>query len=341
MGDCAFSPSMLEQARGARILVTITVHFNPTRLEFLAEVLRSLASFPVAAMDVILVTNTFDDEELGLLRRLCDEVFPDGNTSIRSHGDLAHPFDLTWCHKAVIAKEFVTDNNDKYTHFIYLEDDIRLNFINFCYFVDFRARLPDQGILPSFLRVEYSTALNGFVSTDMVAPVNVNDQPHIDFGETWLVNPPNPYIACFILDTRLAAEYVRTRSFERGKSRAVSDMDVRERAAMGLCHENVPAPFQSRYVIPISKATGMALNCAWISHLPNNYAHDANISFGKIRMASLFVTTLGTAASVEAPTVVTGPENRGYGARGKVQRKGRNISNKVIEGLRWRLGLRR
>ena len=337
MGNHGFNSSVLEQARGARILVAITVHFNPTRMGFLAEVLRSLANFPVAAMDVVLITNTFGEVELELLRRLCDEIFPDRNTSIRSHGDLAHPFDLTWCHKAIIAKEFAGENDGKYTHFIYLEDDIRLDFANFCYFVDFRERLNGAGVLPSFLRVEYSAALNGFVSTDMVAPVNVIEQPHIDIGETVLVNPPNPYTACFILDTRLAGEYVLTRSFERGKSRAVSDMDVRERAAMGLCHENVPKSFQSRYVVPFSKTAGMALNCAWISHLPNNYANDPNIGFGKIRMDSLFVTT----SRDHTAAVTEGPGRRTDEAEGQIARRGRNIANKVIEGLRWRLGFKR
>ena len=37
-----------ERARAARILGAVTFHFNAARLGFLAEVLRSLAEFPVA-----------------------------------------------------------------------------------------------------------------------------------------------------------------------------------------------------------------------------------------------------------------------------------------------------
>jgi hypothetical protein len=45
------SPAPLsERARAARLLVAITVHFDPARLRFLAEILRSLAEFPVAAL---------------------------------------------------------------------------------------------------------------------------------------------------------------------------------------------------------------------------------------------------------------------------------------------------
>ena len=122
---------------------------------------------------------------------------------------------------------------------MYLEDDIRLSFVNFCYFLEYREVLRDTGLLPSFVRVEYCQALNGFVSSDNETPVDVSTRPRIDHGDIVLVNPPLPYTACYILDTTLAREFLRTRSFNRERSRAVTDMFVRERAAMGLCFENV------------------------------------------------------------------------------------------------------
>ena len=73
------------------------------------------------------------------------------------------------------------------------------------------------------------------------------------------------------------------------KIKVVSIAQVRERAAMGLCFENIPVFFQSRYVVPVSTKTGIAPNYTWISHLPNNYANNPSIPFGKIRMNSLFV----------------------------------------------------
>ena len=72
-------------AHDARILVAITVHFNAARLHYLAEVLRSLAEYPVAAMHVILVTNTVRDDELTVLRGLCDEILVGKTASVRSY----------------------------------------------------------------------------------------------------------------------------------------------------------------------------------------------------------------------------------------------------------------
>ena len=331
-------PPALAQAREARILVAITMHFNAARLEYLAEVMRSLGEFPVAAMHVILVTNTVQEQEQALLQRLCDEIFPHGNASIRGFEYLAHPHYLTWRHREIIANEFLRDNEGRYTHFIYLEDDIRLSFVNFEYFVEFREKLRDAGLLPSFLRVEYNRVLNGFVGSDNKTPVDVSRQARIDVDGVVMTNNPFPYNPCYILDIELAAEFARTRSFGRERSRSATDMDVRERAAMGLCYENVPAPFQSRYVVPISKTTGLTLNRAWVSHLPNNYANDPKSDFGKVRMDALF-ENVGEAIAKGSGV----PE-----AKKKIKRKRWSnidfylvLPNKIIEGLRWRLGYKR
>jgi hypothetical protein len=277
-----------ERARAARILGAVTFHFNAARLGYLAEVLRSLAEFTVADMDVIIVTNTFGQEELALLRRLTAEILTGKSASIRSFGDLPNPWDLTWCHKPIIANEFVEGNHGRYTHFIYLEGDIRLSFVNFCYFVDFREILRAFGLLPAFVRVEYSATLVGFTTSDVFWPVYVPVQSHLRLGDTVLVNMPNPYNPFFILDVELAAEYVRSRSFDHEGSLEVCSWAVADRSAMGLCFENVPPPFQSRYVVPVSLQTAAVPAFAWVWHLPNNYADNPHSPLGKVRMDELF-----------------------------------------------------
>ncbi|MGX7874082.1 hypothetical protein ACVDG5_016200 [Mesorhizobium sp. ORM6] len=278
-----------ERAQTARILCAITFHFDRNRLGYLAEVLRSLAEYPVTAMDVIIITNTLNKDELGLLNRLCRETLTRNGHVVRSHGDLTDRWDLTWCHKSIIASEFVQENHGRYTHFIYLESDIRLSFLNFCYFVEFREALRGLGLLPSFIRVEYSTALGGFTSSDVFWPVYVPVQSHVLLGDMALVNMPNPYNPLFILDLELGAEYVQSPSFDRQASGTVCPWGAAERAAMGLCLENVPAPFQSRYVMPIYRKTDTVPAFAWIWHMPNNYADNPRSALGKVRMDRMFV----------------------------------------------------
>ncbi len=280
---------MQQRGTAARILVAITFYFDAGRLGFLAEVLRAFAEYPVARLNVVIVTNTLRQEQLALLRRLCAEILSsDRSASVRSYGDLSNPWDLTWCHKPIIESEFVNGNHGRYTHFIYLESDIRLSFVNFCYFLEFRERLSSFGLLPAFVRVEYSSARHGFVSSDVFWPVYVPAQSYIGLGDTALVNMPNPYNPFFILDVELAKEYVGSRSFDHKASLEMAPWAVADRSAMGLCFENVPPRFQSRYLVPVSRRTGMVPAFAWAWHLPNNYADNPNSVLGKIRMDEMF-----------------------------------------------------
>lgn len=280
--------SLFERVLSARILVCITFFYREPRLCFLAEVLRSLSEFPVAAMDVIILTNTCREEDLKVIRRLCGEILADDKYQIQSFGDLQDPRDLTWQHKEIIAAEFGQTSENRYTHFIYLEDDIRLSITNFLYFVAFRDKLRATGLLPAFVRTEYNTAMGGLVAADAFWSIYVPAQTYLHLGTAVYVNMPNPYNPCFILDSELAAEYVGTRSFDCEGSRAVCSWDVTERAAMGLCLENVPAPFQSRYVVPVLIPSNIIPAYARIAHLANNYADNPESPLGKVRIDELF-----------------------------------------------------
>jgi hypothetical protein len=277
----------IEEAREKRLLVAITFHYDAARLSYLAGVMHALSEFAVADLDVIIVTNTFFEEHVAVLRRLCAEVLPHRSAVVRSYGNLAHPFDLSWCHKAIITHDFIVGTSAPYSHFVYLEDDIQITFANFCYFLEFRQRLRPFGLLPSFLRMEFSSAFGGFVASDAFWPIYVPVQPHILLGDVVCVNVPNPYNPCFVLDTELAKEYMQSKSFDRERSEAVCRWGTRERAAMGLCLENVPPQFQTRYVVPVSRATDMVPAFARIWHLPNNYANDPQLALGKIRLDQL------------------------------------------------------
>jgi hypothetical protein len=274
--------------RSVQILCAITFHFDVLRLVFLGDVLRSLAEFPTRSLDVFILTNTEDEDELRMLEHLCQVTLPGAFVSIQSERDLETRFELTWRHKRLIVEQFLAPGND-YTHFIYLEGDIRLSIVNFCYFIEAREKLRDFGLIPAFVRVEYGDHLNSFTCSDSFWPIYVPVQPKIVLEDDVYLNMPNPYNPLYILDRELALEYIGSRSFDRERSRDVSSWGIAERAAMGLCLENVPAGFNSRYVVPVSRKTCMAYPQALISHLPNNYANNPRSPLAKVTLDNLFV----------------------------------------------------
>jgi hypothetical protein len=287
-------------AAEARLLIAIAFHFVPGRLVYLDQVLRSLAAFPVPKRDIVLFTNTTDPAQQETIRQVLRKAgLVDGHDAkLVVEAALPHPYHLTWGHKRLIAGAFLAPDSP-YSHFVYLEDDEQLTFENFVYFLAAREILrPFDNLVPAFLRAEWSAQQECFVNTDNVAPILLAQRPFISGGDCALVAADNPYCGGFILDQDLAREYVHSRSFDLKRSRVISPEGVRERAAMGLTYENPPAPFVCRVVVPVSISSGLAPPCAWLAHLPNNYAQNPSDLHGKIPMTGLFVGPLDAAKEV-------------------------------------------
>ena len=275
-------------ALDAKILVSVTFHYVGARLAFLEEVLRELSQFGVAQLDVIVITNTHQPGEIDTLSELCNQFSSEQkcfsayvNTSI-----MTHPFLLTWCHKKLIREVFLASPNT-YTHFVYLEDDIRFSCNNFEYFCAFREPLEGYGLIPSFVRVERSEALGCYVSTDNTQPASLVDRRKVLIQPYEFINLPSSYNGMFVLDRELAAEYVQSRSFDADDSVAMSSWSIRERAAMGLTFEAVPDGFAARCVVPVSTGDHLIPSCSFVYHLPNNYAEDPMTPFGKLPIAQM------------------------------------------------------
>jgi SEC-C motif len=286
----------LAAAKNASPMVAITFHFVADRLHYLDEVIGALAGYPVSKRKIVVVTNTTEKAEQDSLWHLFGKhkLAADREARLAVVADLPHPYLLTWAHKRLITDEFLAFEGE-YTHFAYIEDDERLSFENFAYFLAAREMLRDAKLLPGFLRTEWSTKRQLYVNQDNIEPIVVADRPFVCRGDYILIEPPNPYCGAFILDRELALEYVRSRSFDPYLCSSVIPIPVfggvRERAAMGLTFEAPPRPFVSRVVVPVSLRTRTAPSCALLPHLPNNYADVATTLHGKIDMNELFKFT--------------------------------------------------
>ena len=279
-----------------RILAAVTFHFHELRLQYLFQVVRALSEYPVEVLDVVIITNVDHQERLKQISDLCAPLFKPfplrenskKSFSIESFPKLVHPYFLAWSHKHLIADKFV-NRESTYTHFIYVEDDILVSFDNFCYFTHFRKLLTGQGLIPSFQRIEYNKADNRLYLVDQKGASDFRSRKRVNVGGYAFVNLDHPYNAMFILDRHLALEYVETASFDREGSKIVQpNWDIRERAAMGLCFENPPQGFVSRYVSPVNPDTLMTPYWSWVYHITNNYTQNCRTPFGKTRTDQLF-----------------------------------------------------
>jgi len=268
-------------------MVALPFHYVASRLCYLDEVLGALASYPVSERNIVVFTNTTERSEQDSVRTLLEKhkLIEARDAHLMIATNLPDPYLLTWAHKKLITDEFL---NGRYTHFVYIEDDERLTFENFAYFLAGREMLRSAKLLPGFLRTEWSAARRLYVNQDNIQPVVVAERPFVRCGDYIFVECRNPYCGAFILDRELALEYASSPSFDPDRSRLVSPWGIRERAAMGLTFEAPPPPFSFRVVVPVSINARTAPTCAWLAHLPSNYADVMTTAHGKIAMTDLF-----------------------------------------------------
>jgi hypothetical protein len=280
--------NVLAKSTSHKILVSICFHFRASRMKYLLQIIKNYLAFPVAKLDVLIHTNASEDNLKVLQDAVRQGLSCEGESrvSIKPVTELEDPWMLTWAHK-IDFKELFLDR-DEYTHYIYSEDDLALNFANFQYFVRYREVLKNLGLVPAFCVTEYGE--DGVVyATEQPYKIDLSLNRSVRVGDFNFINHDNPYNPFYILDKEMAQIYFSSDSFDIEKSKSKCVWGIPERAAMGLCYENIPEGFASTYVIPLDRERKTIPSFAMVEHLPNKYVNEKNTAFSKIALYDLFI----------------------------------------------------
>ena len=202
-----------------------------------------------------------------------------------------HGFYLTWGHIPVLRRAAQTK---RFSHLLYLEDDMRFTDQHLRYWCRYRKPLAQVGLLPGFVRFEWYEGEKYLV--DVSTPINPAQRCHAiptHDGElcSHVVALDNPYQAMYLLDRALSSEHFRfSRSRSPARSRASSTWNVREHAAAGPIFDDVPAGLRSRNVVPV-RTSGSSQQLdpgCLIEHLAGTYTRDPTSRFGTLPVDKLF-----------------------------------------------------
>jgi len=204
-----------------------------------------------------------------------------------------HGYYLTWGHIPVLRRAARTD---RFSHLIYLEDDMRFTEQHLNYWCRYRAPLKQVGLLPGFVRFEWHEKEKYLV--DVSTPLDPARcrraiPTHGDLC-SHAVALHNPYQAMYLLDRALIGEHFRfSRSRSPLRSRASSTWNIRERAAAGPIFDDVPAGLRSRNVVPVrTNGSSQRLDpCCLIEHVAGTYTDDSTSQFGTLKVDNLFTVT--------------------------------------------------
>lgn len=200
-------------------------------------------------------------------------------------------FYLTWAHKAVLRRMF---RDPALTLMIYLEDDIKFTDESLDYWCRYRQPLAEIGLLPGFVRYEERGGVRYVV--DQVRRQVIRQEVRLRGmdGEPTFAELDNPYQGMYVLDRPLAERHLGY-SPHRGPARSTLGSGVywlvRERAAWGPMHDDVPAGFRSRNVVPIrtaGRASPRLDPMCLLEHMGRTYVDQADSRFGNFRLENLF-----------------------------------------------------
>ncbi len=183
-----------------------------------------------------------------------------------------NPWNLLWEHKESL-RELAKEKVDFKRLVLIMENDVSLRIESLSYWLQERERLRDSGLVPSFLRLEYSKALNDWICIDLhnlksdtgrARRLVINDREYLQI--------PSLYSGITVLDQELLDEYVSSQAIDKNGSSTLIWWDLGARASMGIQFINIPEGFADRHVIGLDSRTQSASLGSLLHHLPNLYS---------------------------------------------------------------------
>jgi hypothetical protein len=291
-------------------LVACTAHVDPTKLHFLQRQLQSLKDLGIC-VHAHVITNLQNEADLNRIRGHFPAQTELFTATVYNEGChlLKSAWLLTWVHKKIMLERF---QDESYTHFLNIEDDMDFTKSNLDYWLKYRPVLKSTGLFPSFIRIEQDHFTHEFYHADSLEgdSFELDALPKVKISEDYaFVNLPRPYQAMFLYDRELMEEHIQSDTFHLEKH--IPDWEERikfvewpvgltERACFAISEQNVPSQFFSRNCVPVYLKYGLIDPCAFVHHLPDKYINDKKSKLAKTRIVDLFKTNRGKTRSVSS-----------------------------------------
>ena len=257
---------------------------NQQKVKQLADLILGLSRINVKRLEISVFTNLRNYEELNPIFKPIESRLRGGghwNINLVSTEEMTikgvyNPWLLTWSHKHKLKQDVLKSKKDSL--FLYLEDDAIFLQDNLEYFLEFRPKLQKIGLIPGFLRAEFSPIHITWTNPDIFPNQNYQDSQVLDNeGELLLLRQyENPFSASILLDLQLAHEYLRSKAFFLAGAQTLHPIiwDTGATAALGLISERVPLGYSSRVAVILNSQNSLPLLGAVLRHQGDRYASD-------------------------------------------------------------------
>lgn len=189
------------------------------------------------------------------------------------------PWNLVWMHKKDLI-DLEAESSDSSRLFIVLENDTSVTEENLRAWLANRERLKPIGLLPSFMRIEYSKTRGMWICIDIHDKRSLDPKKcnRLERESCLYTQIPGLYSGIIVLDEELLSEYVNSDAVSLSGSKKLIWWDMGARSSAGLQFVNVPNGFADRHVLELDKSSHSISVSSTIHHLPNLYVSVPEVS---------------------------------------------------------------
>lgn len=231
--------------------VVITFFYKEHRLGFLSKVLDSLNSIPYIK-DITIISNI-------------------KNSNFTFIDNISDPLMLPWSHVDYIKKYY---ENETYTHFLYLEDDIEIHQFNIDYWIYHRNLIKNKLFFPAFIRAE--TLYDSWYAVDIIS---IHTQDTIKRYLKNYINLSDNHQGMYMMDRSMMKEYLSCVA-SKPPYGTMRHKGIIESSAEGLLYHNVPEGYYSRNLIHFQY--NMPDINSIIHHCSDSYVKNKDVPVAKI-----------------------------------------------------------
>lgn len=254
------------------------------RFGYLASSIFYLSQINDYELRIKIITNSAIEEIENLAAPIRSRL--DGSTLeqyVSSESEVTvdgHKYDwlLTWVHKSLFQKDLENSESDSGDLFLVLEDDALLTTANLDYFINELPDLEEIGLIPSFIRSEWSNADACWTHEDPIGRFTETAKfyPHPKDENKKLMQLQNPFSASIILNHPLAIEYFKSDSAIQALACYKHPIiyDIGSSACLGLIMENIPEGYLNRVAVVCKQVNGFPIPGSVVRHLGDRYAQD-------------------------------------------------------------------
>ncbi len=267
-----------------KVKVCISFYYNKDKIKKLIKVCKNLF-YIFKEIDLTIITN---NKSFKIYKNQFPKI-KNSKSKITMYffSNKLDPRIMPWAHFNIMKKAFV---KNKYTHYLYIEDDILITKRNINYWLSARVFLNKFNLIPGFIRSEFNYTNKKLYAVDnykkqffFIKPKIFSKKKNIAF-----INTSFPYHAMYFYDQELMREHLFGVSSNPDYGHGSHDINylnpklinlsLLEKANIGLIYKNLSNEFLNRSVIAVKFREKQLYKYCLIKHLTNKYTNQTLVT---------------------------------------------------------------